>query len=318
MNRMFRKAFFVARTRGLRALMRGVLKEVTGWILISVQKRRYAQTQVFDYRLWVDLLDLGISRTLWLYGERELDHKWIMDQVFWPNARVLDVGANIGYYAVMESLLVGDDGLVVAVEPSPENFSLLKKNIELNNRKNIVSRCSAVSNESGKREFWLARESNLNTFYKPILEKRGNLVGSIEVSVATVSDLTDEFGGFDFLRMDIEGHEVQVLANIVEMAKMGKKCPNIIFEAHINAYGPEQDIKPVLKGLERVGYKVAVVASSTENGSRILEGMGSTPVRRIVTDETVRTIHENLSFDELIGCLTETGGVRTIYLETPN
>ena len=163
---MYRKVKFIVRTRGFRALIRGISRILLRTVYVHVLNKRYVRIKVFNFKLWVDLFDEGISRTLWLYGERELDHKWIMDQVIWPGARVLDVGANIGYYAVMESLLVGSGGQIVAVEPSPENYRSLNKNIRLNNRKNIVSECLAVSDKTESREFFLARESNLNTFYK--------------------------------------------------------------------------------------------------------------------------------------------------------
>ena len=51
----------------------------------------------------------------------------------------LDVGAHVGKYTVMVSKIVGSTGLVVAVEPHPENFRVLKRNIKLNNLKNVVA-----------------------------------------------------------------------------------------------------------------------------------------------------------------------------------
>ena len=273
---------------------------------------------MFDFKLWIDLRDRGISRTLWLYGERELDHKWILEKVVWPGARILDVGANIGYYAVMESLLVGERGEVVALEPSPENFELFERNLELNDCQNITAQCIAVSNKTEVRDFFLAKESNLNTFYEPILLKRGNLVRNIPVQAVALTDVVSQFGEFDFLRMDIEGHEVFVLEEIVLLAKSGKRCPSIIFEAHINAYGPSQDIVPVLHDLEDCGFTVSLVASSNQTGTKRLEGLGNVAIETISTDETIRTIHENLSFEHLSQCITQTGGIRTVFLRAPN
>ncbi len=46
---------------------------------------------------------------------------------------VLDIGAHIGWYSVLASKAVGPTGLVVAVEPEPGNFSLLLRNLGINN-----------------------------------------------------------------------------------------------------------------------------------------------------------------------------------------
>jgi len=45
-----------------------------------------------------------------------------------PGDVCLDIGANIGYYSVLFSNLVGPKGKVIAIEPDPDNFQLLIKN----------------------------------------------------------------------------------------------------------------------------------------------------------------------------------------------
>lgn len=40
--------------------------------------RRFVQRQIFDYRMWLDARDQGISRTLILFGEREMEHRVLL------------------------------------------------------------------------------------------------------------------------------------------------------------------------------------------------------------------------------------------------
>ena len=54
--------------------------------------------------------------------------------------QVLDIGANIGYYVLIERNLIGKKGKIVAVEPVDENIELLKKNLELNKEKSTSKR----------------------------------------------------------------------------------------------------------------------------------------------------------------------------------
>lgn len=51
----------------------------------------------------------------------------------------VDIGSHVGKYAIATSKIVGDKGFVVAIEPHPSNFAALKKNIKLNNLKNMVA-----------------------------------------------------------------------------------------------------------------------------------------------------------------------------------
>jgi len=46
---------------------------------------------------------------------------------------VLDIGANIGYYTLLFSKLVGNSGKVFSFEPEPNNFNILKINVLKNN-----------------------------------------------------------------------------------------------------------------------------------------------------------------------------------------
>jgi FkbM family methyltransferase len=59
---------------------------------------------------------------------------------------VLNIGANAGLYTIIASKLVGPDGMVHAFEPSLQNCTLLKKNIALNNCRNVVAKNLALWN----------------------------------------------------------------------------------------------------------------------------------------------------------------------------
>jgi len=70
-------------------------------------------------------------------------------------AVVLDAGAKIGYFTLIFARLVGDEGKVFAFEPAPENFALLKKNVEINGYQNVVIEQKAISNKTGKARLYL-------------------------------------------------------------------------------------------------------------------------------------------------------------------
>ena len=266
----------------------------------------------------LDLEDKGISRTLWLFGVRELDHKWLLERTLEPGSTVLDVGANIGYYVLLEREIVGEHGKIVALEPSPSNFSLLKKNIELNQYSNIELRQQAVSDHDETREFFIAEESNLNSFHLEHLIQSATHKESILVDVKSIRSIADEIGQIDYMRMDIEGHELEVLQDVIELGKAGKHLPNIIFEVHNRTYSKDRDIVAVLEQLMNRGYTIPYVSSSTKRGTQKLERLGLPSIATIQTDETERSIHQNLNCEHLQQCLNRSGGIRTVYLQSPD
>lgn len=68
---------------------------------------------------------------------------------------VIDLGANIGYFALLAAKLVGPTGKVFAFEPEPQNFSYLKKNVELNNYTNVMIEQKAVSNYNRRTKLFI-------------------------------------------------------------------------------------------------------------------------------------------------------------------
>ena len=51
---------------------------------------------------------------------------------------IIDIGANVGYYSLKFSSLIGDSGKIISLEPDTNTFQVLKQNCDLNNFKNIL------------------------------------------------------------------------------------------------------------------------------------------------------------------------------------
>ena len=130
--------------------------------------------------------------------------------------KVIDAGANIGVFTVMSSVLVGDNGLVLAIEPDPENLNILKKNIELNGLKNVDVIHNAIYKESGKT---IKLDQN-GVMSKVVTSDFRNGSSYIDVETITFNDLIfqREFKP-NVLKMDIEGSEKFALLSAENMMK---------------------------------------------------------------------------------------------------
>ena len=311
--RLISSVFSILSSRGLLDLLLALKGGVVAFVGRSFN-RRFVKRSIYDYQMWLDLEDTGISRGLLLFGKRELEHREMLSQIVSPGMTIFDIGANIGYYAIMESRLVGDAGRVIAVEPSHPNIELLQRNLELNSLNNVSVLSGAISDKVGAAEFYLSYQSNLNTFHN-VGSGREHLTGtSIKVETQTVATLAKKFGSPDLIRMDVEGHEVAVLNGAITAIRDGEIRPSVIFETHLSRYDENNDMALVLRHMFNLGYRVPLAASSWEGGSAIVESFGYSSEVRIKTDGNIRKIYRDLSNDDAIQLICETGGLRTVVL----
>lgn len=100
---------------------------------------------------------------------------------------VFDIGAHAGYYTLLASVLVGDEGAVVAFEAMPHDLAYLRRHVEMNERRNVSIVEAAVSERSRT-----ARSG---------------------VEIVALDDLWSEWkiGPPDVLRIEVEGGEIGVL-----------------------------------------------------------------------------------------------------------
>ncbi len=270
---------------------------------------------VHDYKLYLDTSDRGLSRTLFLFGKREIDHYLLLQSILKPGMNILDIGANIGYYAIMESLVVGASGSILAVEPMLPNIEMLRRNLVLNNVTNTDVVHGAVSAETGTGKMFMSTHSNLHTFHNE--GSAASLLNSVPVDVPTftLNDVSDGRARPDLMRMDVEGHEVEILGQLAELVEQDVMSPNVIFETHLSRYTPENDLAPVLRRLFSAGYKVTRAASSSEGGTVKIAALGYKGTEPFYSDFGKRVIFNDIGDDDAINAICNTGGLRTILLE---
>jgi len=103
--------------------------------------------------------DAHVSKQIAEQGVWEAYETQLLMQSLFVGATFVDVGANIGYYSIVASPLVGITGRVFAFEPERDNFSLLEKNIQLNQLTNITAVAAALSDTDSDAELFLNEEN---------------------------------------------------------------------------------------------------------------------------------------------------------------
>jgi FkbM family methyltransferase len=168
--------------------------------------RHLAKVRLREGTFLVDLRDQGVAGPMYLRGCYEPSETRLFQGLLRPGMTFIDVGANLGYYTVLASKLVGPAGRVVAFEPHPYNFELLRQNLELNRVENAAVHQLALGDVAGSLKL---RCSDWN-FGDHQAYGSDDDRECVEVPVATLDAVLGAGGRCDVLKMDVQGFEPAV------------------------------------------------------------------------------------------------------------
>jgi FkbM family methyltransferase len=174
-------------------------------IIVEINKR---------YKMYLSLDDTGIGAELMVNKTREVFSTNYFQKIISENMIVIDIGANIGYYALLESQLASK-GHIYAIEPVLKNYTLLTKNIALNQCSNISTYNFAIGNTDGFSKMYIYDKSNWSSFTKIPGE---NIRDIVQVPVFTLDTFIESHVPQNphFIRMDVEGFEYEILMGSVK------------------------------------------------------------------------------------------------------
>lgn len=157
---------------------------------------------------------------------------------------VFDVGAHIGSFAIKAARAVGEEGLVVAVEPVLENYEILKENIEQNCLENIVSLLMALSNFRGSGRISIAPGTVAHSMIFPKSDDWQ------EVEISTIDGLIEDLEVTpDIVKIDAEGAALNILTAAEKMS-----CRRIAVAAY---HFPLEEVQVSMR-LGKLGFKTEI------------------------------------------------------------
>jgi FkbM family methyltransferase len=192
-----------------------------------------------------------VTSVLLTYGDWfEQEMEFWRDQIQ-PGMAVIDVGANVGIYTITAARRVGKTGRVIAVEPFSNCVQCLQETCRVNDL-NWVTVCrSAASDRNGTIRLALHDASELNQ----VITTEDELASGTyeEVPCFSLDTLIEQekLHQVDFLKIDAEGHELQVLQGSDRLLQ--RFSPTILYE---NIAGSQGSNTPVADFLMARGYRL--------------------------------------------------------------
>jgi FkbM family methyltransferase len=206
--------------------------------------------------LLCDAADAAVTPGL-LSGEYEAHLTAVFERYCTAGMTVVDVGANLGYYSLLASRLVGPSGRVVALEPNSENCRLLLSSLRLNDITNVQLLPVAADVATG----W--------AYYSTHVGSNGGLIedGDLLAHPGTVvptfrlDELVD--GTVGFLKMDVEGAEGRVVRGATRLIERDRPIVTTELKDEMLRRVSGTTMADYLGYFEDLGYRPSLLEKGT-------------------------------------------------------
>jgi len=163
---------------------------------------RYRMRNGARFQVRAGTLDSMVLREIWVRDDYTPEGFEIP-----RDAIVLDVGGHVGAFAVRASRMA-PRGKVYVFEPTPQNFALLRQNIELNHASNVTTFNLALLGHAGSRQITLCDDQVSHSLFGGSPDRK-----RLEVQGISLADFMkqENLSRIDFMKMDCEGAEFEIL-----------------------------------------------------------------------------------------------------------
>lgn len=180
------------------------------------------------YKAYLDTRDRGFAAHVMLDGYWEMWLTQFIARLIEPGMHVADIGANFGYYSLLMADLIGPQGRLLAVEPNPPVVDMLTRTLDLNGyggRTRIVAAAAGSSEGEGCLMVPVGEPKNATLVSGAT---GGEDSGLVAVPIRSLDTLLADFPRVDFLKIDAEGAEEDIVLGLA--STIGRCKPRIILE----------------------------------------------------------------------------------------
>jgi len=178
----------------------------------------------------------------------------------------VDVGANIGLHTIAAALCRPSAEKVLAVEPEPTVFSILEKNVKLNNLPNVVYKEAAIGEESSTKRLYISGTQNSGNH--SLIPRERNALGPV-VQVLTANEVLYEEFPDSFVpvlvKIDAEGYEPKVIRGGSQWLSEASNVVLILEVSPVLLAEQDESVEDLLAILEWAGFKGFHIIRDTDS-----------------------------------------------------
>ena len=182
----------------------------------------------------------------------------LFEELITPGMVVVDIGAHIGYFSLLAARHAGPEGRVYAFEPAPDNYTILVKNIALNNYRNIIPVQKAVCDVPGITRLYLHKDTVAHSLY-PTTIGRGKKAIEIETTSLDEFFQQEKWPTDILVKIDAEGAELPALKGMTDIiARSNRLYLFLEFIPHIQR---NAGINPgdIIRQLGEAGFSIRMI-----------------------------------------------------------
>jgi FkbM family methyltransferase len=189
--------------------------------IISVVARLLFKDRIKDKKFYNSkkYLYYNISEHLGFLFQKEIKYELdifnIVKEYLSESRIVFDIGANIGQYAIPISEIIGSEGKIYSFEPDPKNFAFLQFNASINHCDNLTCFNHGVGDEDKELVFYrdTITGGRMGSFIKNNVGDNFQGFETIQ-KIKKLDTLITIYGEPDFIKIDVEGYEYEVLLGL--------------------------------------------------------------------------------------------------------
>jgi FkbM family methyltransferase len=172
---------------------------------------------------------------------------------------VFDIGANIGYYTIQFSRVVGRNGKVHSFEPCAYQMDTLERNVKLNSIDNVVTHKLIVSDRDDEvKKIYFSGMANTGSSSLEVKTDDYEQVACITIDKYC---MVNDINSVDIVKIDVEGHELSVLKGMQNILGNGS-VKHLFLEINNHALSSGQTSgHEIISFLQKFGYMPFSIAN---------------------------------------------------------